>query len=74
MPKSSATHENKVNAAVQTLQTTTGVRVPQGMILAGLSADETLPQMVQSRYQQAKITPRVIINNVVIGDDHHFQI
>ena len=37
MIKNSAAHKKKVNAAVQTLQTTTGVRVPQAMILAGFS-------------------------------------
>ena len=35
MPKYSAAHEKKVNTAVRLLQTTTGVKVPQAMILAG---------------------------------------
>ena len=35
MPKYSAAHEKKVDTAVRLLQTTTGVKVPQVMILAG---------------------------------------
>jgi hypothetical protein len=34
MSKKSATHQKKVESAVQILQTTTGVKVPQAMILA----------------------------------------
>ena len=54
MPKNSAAHEKKVDAAVWLLQTTTGVRVPQVMILAGFSkkdvANEIVRQMVRRRY------------------------
>ena len=67
MPKSSAAHEKKVNSAVRTLQTTTGLRVPQAMILAGFSkndvANKNVRQMVRSCYQQTRI------NVVVINDD-----
>ena len=34
MPKNSAAQEKKVNAAMRFLQTTTGVKVTQAMILA----------------------------------------
>ena len=37
MPKNSAAHEKKVNAAVWFLQNTIGVKVPQAMIVAGFS-------------------------------------
>ena len=60
MPKNSAAQEKKVNAAVRFLQTTTGVKVPQAMILAGFAkkdvANEIVRQMVRRRHQQAIIT------------------
>jgi hypothetical protein len=60
MPKNSAAQEKKVNTSVRLLQTTTGVRVPQAMILAGFAkkdvANEIVRQMVRRRYQQAIIT------------------
>jgi hypothetical protein len=37
MSKNNATHQKKVKSAVQILQTTTGVKIPQAMILAGFS-------------------------------------
>jgi len=37
MPKNSAAQEKKANYAVRFLQTTTGVKVPQAMIVAGFS-------------------------------------
>ena len=62
MPKNSAAHEKKVDAAVRLLQTTTGVRVPQVMILAGFSkkdvANAIVRQMVRRRYQQMLINAR----------------
>jgi hypothetical protein len=73
MPKNSAAHEKKVNAAVRLLQSTTGVKVPQAMILAGFPkkdvANEIVRQMVRRRYQQTLINDGAIINNVVIGDE-----
>ena len=60
MPKNSAAQEKKANYAVRFLQTTTGVKVPQAMILAGFAkkdvANEIVRQMVRRRYQQAIIT------------------
>ena len=61
MPKNSAAQEKKVVTAVRLLQTTTGVRVPQAMILAGFAkkdvANEIVRQMVRRPgYQQAIIT------------------
>ena len=73
MPKYSGAHEKKVDAAVRLLQTTSGVRVPQAMILAGFPkkdvANEIVRQMVRRRYQQTLINDGAIINNVVIGDE-----
>ena len=72
MPKNSAAQEKTVGAAVRLLQTTTGVRVPQAMILAGVSkadcANEIMRQMVQRRYKQLQFNAPVIINDVVVGD------
>jgi hypothetical protein len=77
MPKYSAAHEKKVDAAVRLLQTTSGVRVPQAMILAGFPkkdvANKILRQMVQCRYQQTLINAGAITNNVVIGDKSSFS-
>ena len=57
MPKNSPAQEKKVNAAVQFLQTTIGVKVPQAMIVAGFSkkdvANEIVRQMIRRRYKQA---------------------
>ena len=56
----------------RTLQTTTGIHVPQAMILAGFFkkdvTNEIVCQMVRRCYQQAQITVQVIINSAVIGD------
>ena len=76
MPKNSAAHEKKVDAAVRLLQTTTGVHVPQVMILAGFSkkdmANKIVRQMVRRRYQQtlinARTCPQTLTDNAVIGD------
>ncbi len=50
MPKKSATHQKKVDEAVQILNTTTGVNVPMAMILAGFLkkdiANETVHRMI----------------------------
>ena len=46
-------HQKRVNSAVRVLQTTTGVKVPWAMILAGFpksdSADEIVRQQVRRR-------------------------
>jgi hypothetical protein len=51
MSKKSATHQKKVESAVRNLQTTTGVKVPQAMILARFSksdvTNETVRRMIQ---------------------------
>jgi hypothetical protein len=51
MPKKSAAHQKKVNAAVRILDTTTGVNLPQAMILAGFLkqdiANETIHWMIR---------------------------
>ena len=69
MPKNNAAQEKKVNAAMQFLQTTIGVKVPQAMIVAGFSkkdaANEIMRQMIRRRYQHAQSN----INNVVVGDE-----
>jgi hypothetical protein len=43
MPKKSAAHQKKVDAAVQILETTTGVKVLQAMILAIFEAGHCQP-------------------------------
>ena len=67
MPKNSAAQEKKVKAAVQFLQTTTGVRVPQAMIVAGFSkkdvANKIVRQVIRRRYNQAQSN----INDVVVA-------
>jgi hypothetical protein len=61
MPKKSAAHQKKVDAAVRILVTTTGVKVPQAMILAGFSkqdiANETIHRMIRRRFQAKQTTP-----------------
>ena len=47
MPKKSATHQKKVDAAVRILDTTTGVNVPQAMILAGFLKQDITNQTVR---------------------------
>jgi hypothetical protein len=73
MPKNSAPQEKKVNAAVRFLQTTTGVKVPQAMIVAGFLkediANKIMRQMIRRRYQQANNNTPAMINNVVIGEE-----
>jgi hypothetical protein len=56
MSTNSAAHQKKVESAVRILQNTTGVRVPQAMILAGfLKSDvtsKTVRQLVRHSHQQ----------------------
>ena len=53
MLRKSAAHQKKVDSAVRVLQTTTGVKVPWAMILAGFSksdsADKIMHQQAQRR-------------------------
>jgi hypothetical protein len=56
MSKKSAACQKKVESAMRTLKNTTGVRIPQAMILAGFSksdvASNTTHQAVRHRLQQ----------------------
>ncbi len=47
MLKNSAVHQKKVDAAVRILQNTTGVRIPQAMILAGFLKADTAIKIVR---------------------------
>jgi DDE superfamily endonuclease len=58
MPKNSAAHEKKVNAAVRLLQSTTGVKVPQAMILAGFSKKDISNEIVRQN-----IVPLLILDS-----------
>jgi hypothetical protein len=65
MPKKSAAHLKKVNEAVRILGTTTGLNVPQAMILAGFpkkdTTDETVRRMIRRHFEAheaKKRTPR----------------
>jgi hypothetical protein len=61
MPKKSAAHQKKVDAAVRILDTTTGVNVPQAMILAGFLkqdiTNETICRMMHHRLEAKQTTP-----------------
>ena len=47
MPKRSAAHLKKVNEATRILGTTTGLNVPQAMILAGFPKKDTNDKIVR---------------------------
>ncbi len=47
MLKKSAMHQKKVDSAVRILQSTTGVRVPGAMILAGFSKSDSTSEIVR---------------------------
>jgi hypothetical protein len=49
MLRKSAAHQKKVDSAVQVLQTTTGVKVPGAMILAGFSKSDSASEVVQQQ-------------------------
>ncbi len=70
MPKKSAAHQKKVNAAMRILETTTGLKVPQAMILAGFSkgdiADEIVHRMIRRRLQAKQVTHRCALTIRVI--------
>ena len=69
MPKKSAAHQKKVDEAVRILNTTTGVNVPQAMILAGFPkkdiANETVRRMIRRRLGalEAKQRPLLVVTN-----------
>ena len=62
MPKKSAAHMNKVDEAVRILGITTGLNVPQAMILAGFSkketTDETVRRMIRRHFEAHKAKKR----------------
>ncbi len=69
MPKKSAAHQKKVDEAVRILNTTTGVIVPQAMILAGFPkkdiANETVHRMIRRHLEalQGKQRPLLVVTN-----------
>jgi hypothetical protein len=69
MPKKSAAQQKKVESAVWTLETTTGVKVPQAMILAGFLkqdiAKETIRRMILRRFKAKQMT---LCRDVTIRD------
>jgi hypothetical protein len=73
MSKKGAAHQKKVDAAVRILATTTGVKVPQAMILAGFSkaeiAKESNRQMIRRRLQAKQMTRRRAPSDIEITTD-----
>ena len=69
MPKKSAVQQKKVGSAVRILETTTGVKVPQAMVLAGFSkqdiANETIRRMILRRFKAKHMT---LCRDVTIRD------
>ena len=69
MPKKSAAQQKKVESAVRILETTTGVKVPQAMILAGFSkqdiANKTIRRMILRRFKAKQTT---LCRDVTIRD------
>jgi hypothetical protein len=47
-----ATHQKKVDSAVQILQTTSGVKVPGAMILAGFSKSDSASEIVRQQVRR----------------------
>jgi hypothetical protein len=78
MSTNSAAHQKKVDAAVRILETNTGLRVPQAMILAGFlksdAANKIVRQAVWRRKQQLESNaccgrPSLINKVVIISDE-----
>ena len=73
MPKKSAAHQKKVDEAVRILNTTTGVIVPQAMILAGFPkkdiANETVRRMIRRRLEALEAKQRPLMVVVVTNND-----
>ena len=72
MPKKSAAHQKKVDEAVRILNTTTGVIVPQAMILAGFPkkdiANETVRRMIRRRLKSLEAKQKPLL--VVVGTNN----
>ena len=70
MPKKSSAHEKRVDAAVRTLDTTTGLNVPKAMLLAGFSkkdiANKSIRKVIQHRVHAKKATPHRISQALTI--------
>ena len=49
MLRKRAVHQKKVDSAVRVLQTTTGVKVPWAMILAGFSKSDSADEIVRQQ-------------------------
>ena len=73
MPKKSAAHQKKVDEAMRILNTTTGVIVPQAMILAGFPkkdiANETVRRMIRRRLEALEAKQRPLMVVVVTNND-----
>ena len=73
MPKKSAAHQKKVDEAVRILSTTTGVIVPQAMILAGFPkkdiANETVRRTIRRRLEALEAKQRPLLVVVVTNND-----
>ena len=73
MPKKSAAHQKKVDEAVRILNTTTGVIVPQAVILAGFPkkdiANETVCRMIRRRLEALEAKQRPLMVVVVTNND-----
>jgi hypothetical protein len=52
MIRKSAAHQKKVDSAVRVLQTTTGVKVPWAMILAGFSKSDSANKIVRQQVRR----------------------
>ena len=73
MLKKSAVHQKKVDHAVRILNTTTGVIVPQAVILAGFPkkdiANETVRRMIRCRLEALEAKQRPLMVVVVTNND-----
>ena len=75
MPKKSAAHQKKVDEAVRILNTTTGVIVPQAMImiLAGFPkkdiANETVRRMIRRRLKALEAKQKPLLVVIVTNND-----
>ena len=69
MLKKSAAQQKKVDAAMRILVTTTGVKVPQAMILAGFSkqdiVNKTIRQMIHRCFKAKQTTT---CHDIIIRD------
>ena len=52
MLRKRAVHQKKVDSAVRVLQTTTGVKVPWAMILAGFSKSDSADKIVRQQVRR----------------------